>query len=49
VVPLVIGKIGDVVGLRWGMLVLYLTFGCVLSVGIWARPIVTNARLGEQG
>jgi len=49
VVPLVIGKIGDAVGLRWGMLVLYLTFGCVLSLGIWARPIVSNARFGEQG
>jgi fucose permease len=51
VVPLVIGKIGDAVGLRWGMVVLYLTFGCVLSLGVWARPIVTNARFSsrEQG
>ena len=51
VVPLVIGKIGDTVGLRWGMVVLYLTFGCVLSLGVWARPIVTNARFSsrEQG
>jgi len=48
VVPLVIGKIGDAAGLRWGMLVLYLTFGCVLSLGIWAKPIVTNARFGDQ-
>ena len=49
VVPLLIGKIGDAVGLRWGMLVLYLTFGCVLSVGVWARPIVSNARFRDQG
>jgi len=49
VVPLVIGKIGDVVGLRWGMLVLYLTFGCVMSVGVWARPIVSNSRFRDQG
>lgn len=48
VVPLIIGKIGDTVGLRWGMLVLYLTFGCVLSLGLWAKPIVTNARFGES-
>ncbi|MBS1804069.1 MAG: sugar MFS transporter [Acidobacteria bacterium] len=48
VVPLVIGKIGDAVGLRWGMLVLYLTFGCVLSLGVWAKPIVTNAKFGDQ-
>jgi MFS transporter, FHS family, L-fucose permease len=49
VVPLVIGKIGDAVGLRWGMLVLYLTFGCVMSVGVWARPMVNNARFSDQG
>lgn len=48
VVPLLIGKIGDAVGLRWGMLVLYLTFGCVLSLGLWAKPIVNNARFGES-
>ena len=48
VVPLVIGRIGDAVGLRWGMLVLYVTFGCVLSVGLWARPIVSNARYGSR-
>jgi len=49
VVPLIIGKLGDAVGLRWGMLVLYLTFGCVLSVGLWAKPIVSNARFGDEG
>jgi fucose permease len=43
VVPLVIGKLGDLVGLRAGMMCLYLTFGCVLSLGLWARPIITNA------
>jgi MFS transporter, FHS family, L-fucose permease len=47
VVPLVIGKLGDAVGLRWGMLVLYLTFGCVMSVGVWARPIVSNAKFRD--
>ena len=43
VVPLIIGRIGDHFGLRAGIAFLYLTFGCVLSVGFWARPIVTNA------
>ncbi len=47
VVPLVIGKIGDLAGLRTGMLFLYLTFACVLSVGLWAQPIVTNATFGS--
>jgi MFS transporter, FHS family, L-fucose permease len=43
VVPLIIGRIGDVAGLRSGMGFLYLTLGCVLAVGFWARPIISNA------
>jgi len=43
VVPVIIGRIGDHFGLRAGVAFLYLTFGCVLSVGFWARPIITNA------
>lgn len=43
VVPLIIGRIGDHFGLRAGVAFLYLTFGCVLSVGFWAKPLITNA------
>lgn len=43
VVPVIIGRLGDHFGLRAGLTFLYLTFGCVLSVGFWARPIITNA------
>ncbi len=43
VVPVIIGRIGDYAGLRMGMAFLYLTFGCVLTVGFWAKPIITNA------
>ncbi len=43
VVPLIIGRLGDHFGLRAGVAFLYLTFGCVLSVGFWAKPIITNA------
>jgi FHS family L-fucose permease-like MFS transporter len=46
VVPFLIGHLADAFGLRTGMLLLYLTFGCVLSVGFWARPLVNNALLG---
>jgi len=42
VVPLIIGRLGDWFGLRTGMTFLYLTFGWVLSVGFWARPIIKN-------
>ena len=42
-VPFIIGWLGDRYGLRSGMLFLYLTFGFVLSVGVWARPLIGNA------
>jgi FHS family L-fucose permease-like MFS transporter len=45
-VPFVIGWLGDLYGLRFGMLFLYLTFGFVLSVGVWARPLIRNATRG---
>jgi MFS transporter, FHS family, L-fucose permease len=43
VVPVIIGRIGDHFGLRAGVAFLYVTFACVLSVGFWARPLITNA------
>lgn len=45
VVPVIIGRLGDHFGLRAGMTVLYLTFGCVLTVGFWAKPLINNATL----
>ena len=45
VVPVIIGRIGDVAGLRSGLAFLYVTFGVVLSVGFWARPLINNATL----
>jgi fucose permease len=48
VVPLIIGRLGDAVGLRAAMMFLYVTFGCVLSVGLWSRPIITNATFGAK-
>ena len=42
IVPLIIGEIGDVLGLRAGMMFLYFTFGWVLCVSFWARPLIAN-------
>lgn len=42
-VPLIIGGLGELVGLRMAMLFLLITLGYILSIGIWARPLVTNA------
>jgi FHS family L-fucose permease-like MFS transporter len=43
VVPVIIGRLGDHFGLRAGVAFLYLTFACVLSAGLWAKPLITNA------
>lgn len=45
VIPAVIGQIGDHFGLKTGLLLLYVTFGYVFSVGFWAKPLVNNATL----
>lgn len=45
VVPLVIGWLGDRFGLRYGMMFLYLTLGYLMSIGFWARPLITNATI----
>jgi fucose permease len=45
VMPLMIGWLGDFSGLRNGMLLLYLPLAYILSVGLWARPLVTNATI----
>jgi fucose permease len=42
-VSLLIGWLGDRTGLRTSMMVLYGTLGYILSVGLWARPLVANA------
>ncbi len=41
-VPLVIGRLGDWFGLRQGMFLLYVTLGYILSIGLWARPLILN-------
>jgi fucose permease len=45
IVPVIIGGIGDRLGLRTGVAFLYVTFGFVLSVGFWAQPLISNATI----
>ena len=47
-VPLAIGRLGDLFGLRQGMLVLYLTLGYILSIGLWARPLIANETIAMK-
>ena len=48
IVPLIIGWLGDHWGLRSGMLFLYITMGYILSIGFWAKPIITNKTIFDK-
>lgn len=40
--PLLVGVLGDWLGLRLALTVLFLTLGYILSISFWARPLITN-------
>ena len=42
IIPLVVGWIGDTLDLKSGMLFIFLMLAYILSVSIWARPLVKN-------
>ena len=42
IVPLIIGFVSDFIGLRFGMLFLFLTLGYIFSISIWANPLIKN-------
>lgn len=41
-IPLIIGWLGDLFGLKIGMMFLFVTLGYILSIGFWAKPIISN-------
>ncbi len=43
IVPLIIGGIAQLTGLRVAMFIIYITLAYILGISIWARPIVSNA------
>lgn len=48
VVPLIVGSLGDLIGLRMGMLFLYITLAYILSIGFWSKPLITNQTIGGK-
>ena len=42
IIPLIVGWLGDLYGLRTGMIFLYLTLGYIISIGFWSKPLVNN-------
>lgn len=47
IIPFIVGILGDYVGLKYGMLFLYITFGYILSIGIWAKPLINNSQINS--
>ena len=43
VVSALVGWLGDHFGLRIGMMLLFVTLGYILSIGLWAKPLIDNA------
>ena len=41
-VPFIVGAIGDVFGLKTGLLFLIITLLFILSIGFWAKPLINN-------
>lgn len=42
VVPFIVGALGDVFGLRTGMVFLFITLLFILSIGFWSKPLINN-------
>ena len=42
IVPLIVGVIGDAIGLRGGMMFVFIPLAFIFSIGFWANPLVKN-------
>jgi fucose permease len=42
IVPLLVGILGDAIGLRAAMSVVFLTLAYILAISVWAKPLVRN-------
>ena len=45
-VPLLVGMLGDRIGLRFALLAVFVTLGFILSIAWWARPLIRNETVG---
>lgn len=45
IVPLIIGGVAELIGLKFAMTLMFITLGYILSIGLWAKPLVNNATI----
>ena len=48
VVPLVVGSLGDLWGLKAGMFFLFITLAYILFIGFWSKPLINNEIIGQK-
>jgi len=48
IVPLIVGGLADIVGLHYGIMFLYVPLAYILSIGIWAKPLIKNKTIFEK-
>jgi fucose permease len=48
IISLLIGQLKDLIGLRQGMFVLYLTIGYILFISFWAKPLIVNETIKSK-
>lgn len=46
-IPLV-GKLGDLFGLRFGILAICVTLGYMIFIALWAKPLINNETIGSK-
>lgn len=47
-IPLIVGWLGDIIGLRFSMCFLFITLGYILSISFWAKPLIKNNTIWLQ-
>ena len=48
VVSLLIAQLKDLIGLREGVIVLYLTLAYILFISFWAKPLIINETIKRK-
>lgn len=48
IVQILIGAISDIISLRVGMMLIFVTLGYILSISFWAKPLVNNKTISMK-
>jgi fucose permease len=45
IVPLIIGGLAELIGLKFAMTTIFITLGYILGIGVWAKPLINNSTI----